>query len=173
VRYFKVLAFAVPYILLMLYLIISEPMIIGTYFLGGLLGLIILLCMLIWASGLRESILWGDQAGGDQGERADMELRESWERYNQSLRISVRGRTVTRAKIINVFNDFDSQYPDTRDYDDWLNKTKYHSAVRYTGKLYPPKKILSMAANIPLRRAPVGEEANQVFRELGFDIVNK
>ncbi|MBN2116288.1 MAG: hypothetical protein JW730_06950 [Anaerolineales bacterium] len=80
---------------------------------------------------------------------------------------------VTRQKILDTLHEFLSQYPDTQTYDDWLTKGTYKYAVRYDGRVFPPKHILSVATGIPTSEFNGGEQTNRVFRQLGFDVENK
>ncbi|PKN92923.1 MAG: hypothetical protein CVU44_12900 [Chloroflexi bacterium HGW-Chloroflexi-6] len=80
---------------------------------------------------------------------------------------------VTRQQVLDSLHEFASQYPDTNAYDDWLNKGTYKFAVRFDGRLYPPKQILSMATGIPTSDFSGGEQTNRIFRELGFDVGDK
>jgi len=82
-------------------------------------------------------------------------------------------KTVTRQRILDVLHEFAAQYPDTDSYDSWLQKGTYRYAIRYDGRLYPPKHILSLAAGIPTTEFGGGEQTNRVFRQLGFEIENK
>jgi len=56
--------------------------------------------------------------------------------------VTFLGREITRQQVIDAFNHFDSQYPDTNSYDSWINKRTYKYAIRYNSKLYPCKFIL-------------------------------
>jgi 5-methylcytosine-specific restriction protein A len=84
-----------------------------------------------------------------------------------------KGTTVTRQDILKAMGDFDAEYPDANTYDKWLDKDIYRYAVHYGDKPYPCKYILSQASGIPIREFSGGEQTNRVFRDLGFDVVNK
>jgi hypothetical protein len=149
---------AIPYLALLAILFYSEPMVIGTYFLGGLIGLLILMWMAIMVSGLRQQLIGNTTDEDDVNGRAE---------------IMFMNRVVTGADVLDALEEFRNQYPRTNDYDDWLNKDSYKYALRLDGTMYPPKKILSLAARIPTSEFSGGEPTNRVFGELGFDIVNK
>lgn len=89
------------------------------------------------------------------------------------METTFKHQTVTRQQIIAALNEFARQYPDTNAYDDWLNKGSYKFAVRFDGRLYPPKQILSMATGISTSDFSGGEQTNRIFRELGFDVGDK
>jgi 5-methylcytosine-specific restriction protein A len=70
-------------------------------------------------------------------------------------------------------HEFARQHPNTGSYDDWLKKETYKYAIRYDGRVYPPKHILSMVTGISTSEFNGGEQTNRVFRQLGFDVENK
>lgn len=82
-------------------------------------------------------------------------------------------KIVTRQRILEVLHEFATQYPDTDSYDAWLQKGIYRYVMRYDGRLYPPKHILSMVTGIPTAEFNGGQQTNRVFRQLGFEIENK
>ncbi len=79
-----------------------------------------------------------------------------------------RGITIRRADILRAVNEFDSgvraSYPVSR----WVTY-----AVRYTGRLYPPKEILRIATQCTERNfvRGGGPSVNRCFQQLGFEIV--
>lgn len=85
----------------------------------------------------------------------------------------LRGKEVTRQQVIDALSQFDSQYPHTNNYDSWLEKGNYKYAVRYCGKLYPCKYLLSLASDVPMGSFNGGDQTNRVFRTLGFEVINK
>ena len=87
--------------------------------------------------------------------------------------ISFRGKRITQQAILNALEAFASLYPNTNDFEGWLDNDAYHYAIDYKGKLYPPKHILSETTGISTTEFSGGEETNRVFRELGFSIVSK
>jgi hypothetical protein len=82
-------------------------------------------------------------------------------------------QVVTRENILRALHEFAEQYPDTEAFDNWLRKNTYRYMVRYDGRLYPPKQILSVATGIATEDFSGGEQTNRVFRQLGFDIEDK
>ena len=83
------------------------------------------------------------------------------------------GQKITRQQVIRAFKQFDNQYPCANDYDSWLDKGNYKYAVRYSGRLYPCKLILSLASGFPRSDYEGGKQTNNVFRRLGFEVINK
>ena len=82
-------------------------------------------------------------------------------------------KTVSAQEILRALEDFEAQYADTNDYDSWLDKRIYKYAVQYADRLYPCKYILSQATGIHTSEFGGGEQTNRVFRDLGFNVINK
>ena len=89
------------------------------------------------------------------------------------MKIIFKGKVVTRDQIQKALEEFRRQYPDTNSYEGWLDNVAYKYAVRYAGLLYPPKHILSQVTGIPTPYFNGGVETNHVFRELGFEVIDK
>ena len=85
-----------------------------------------------------------------------------------------KGATVSDEQILQAMKAFDAQWPhDSNEYDSWLEKKPYKYAVRRGRRLYPPKHILSRATRIDTSEFSGREQTNRVFRELGFQVINK
>lgn len=84
-----------------------------------------------------------------------------------------KGERISREAVLRALSSFDEDYPDSNQYDDWLDKGNYKYALTYGGKRYPCKYILSQASGLAIRIFSGGEETNRVFRELGFEVVAK
>jgi hypothetical protein len=84
-----------------------------------------------------------------------------------------KGIAVHRHEILDAIHKFDQAYPDTNQYDSWLEKNSYKFALIYRGKLYPCKHILSETTGIDTDYFSGGEPTNRVFRELGFTVIAK
>ena len=80
---------------------------------------------------------------------------------------------VTREDILRAMREFDQSYPDRNLYDRWLEKANYKYAISEGDRLYPPKHILSQATGISTREFSGGYETNTIFRQLGFEIIDK
>lgn len=89
------------------------------------------------------------------------------------MSINFKGRPITAQRVLNVMSDFDKQYPNTNDYDSWLNNSSYKYAVDHGGRLYPCKHILSRATGLSTALFNGGEQTNSVFRRLGFRVIDK
>ncbi|HEX2622602.1 MAG TPA: hypothetical protein VHL11_20725 [Phototrophicaceae bacterium] len=84
-----------------------------------------------------------------------------------------KGNQVTRDDILQTIKAFDSLYSDSNDYEEWQEKESYKYAIIYKDKLYPPKHILSEATGVSTSEFSGGEPTNRVFRQLGFEIIDK
>ncbi len=84
-----------------------------------------------------------------------------------------KGVIIKREAVIRAMDDFDECYPSTNQYDNWLDKDIYKFAIRYRGRLYPPKHILSEVSGFPATDFGGGKQTNRVFRQLGFEVGNK
>ena len=84
-----------------------------------------------------------------------------------------KGKKITDEMIKRVIYEFDRRYQHTNDYEQWLEKDSYKFALKYAEKLYPPKHILSEASGISTTKFNGGEQTNRVFRELGFNVIDK
>jgi hypothetical protein len=74
-------------------------------------------------------------------------------------------RTITRDDIFAAMKEFDLRFR--------LNEENSGTlyAVEEDGKRYPPKRILELATDVPVRDFYGGEPSNRVFRTLGFDVL--
>ncbi|MBK8902101.1 MAG: hypothetical protein IPM53_13020 [Anaerolineaceae bacterium] len=84
-----------------------------------------------------------------------------------------KGTLVTRDAVLRALRKFEQDYPDTNDYDSWLEKKNYQYAVQFNGRLFPPKYILSEVSGTSTKEFTGGEQTNRVFRALGFEVVSK
>jgi len=81
-----------------------------------------------------------------------------------------KGVTIKQEAVLRALDDFDDCYPSTNQYDNWLDKDGYKYAIRYRGRLYPPKHILSEVSGISRADFGGGKQTNRVFRQLGFEV---
>ena len=84
-----------------------------------------------------------------------------------------KGKRVTRDKIKAVIHEFDEQFRNSNSYDAWLGKGTYKYAIKYHGKLYPPKFILSRVTGMNISKFSGGIGTNRVFCQLAFDVAPK
>ncbi|MGB3905716.1 MAG: hypothetical protein WBB22_12405 [Anaerolineae bacterium] len=91
--------------------------------------------------------------------------------------VTLLGRPITRDDVVAALRHFDSMYPDTNDYNGWLDKRTYKYALRYAvrheRRLYPCKYILSLASGFDVTEFGGGQQTNNKFRRLGFEVIDK
>ena len=87
--------------------------------------------------------------------------------------VTLLGRPITREKVLRAFRHFDTEYPNTNDYDRWLEKRTYRYAVQQAGHLYPCKYILSLASGFDVSDFGGGQQTNNKFKRLGFKVIDK
>lgn len=78
---------------------------------------------------------------------------------------------VDRKKLEQAFKDFDKNWRSTNQYQKWEQNRNYLHAVSYKGKLYPPKRLISIATGISTRLFYGGAPANSYLAKFGFKIV--
>jgi 5-methylcytosine-specific restriction protein A len=87
--------------------------------------------------------------------------------------VALLGRPISKDGVLAALRDFDVTYPDTNDYDGWLDKRTYKYALLHAGRLYPCKYILSSASGLALSEFSGGEQTNSKFRRLGLEVTDK
>jgi 5-methylcytosine-specific restriction enzyme B len=83
-----------------------------------------------------------------------------------------KGIKISSNDVLKALEAFNKQYPSS-EYKNWLYNESYKFALKHDNKFYPPKYILSQITGISLNKFSGGEQTNNVFLELGFDIVDK
>lgn len=66
------------------------------------------------------------------------------------MQISFMNRSVSEKEVINALSEFDHRFPETNDFDQWLDKANYKYAIKFEDRLYPPKYILNMITHVNL-----------------------
>jgi hypothetical protein len=83
------------------------------------------------------------------------------------------GVSLSRDDVVRAIATFDREFPGTGSYDDWLAKESYKYALHHGGKVYPPKRILSLASGVRVQRFNGGSQTNHLLRSLGFKVTDK
>ena len=94
----------------------------------------------------------------------------------QSQDIGEKLTSVTREGILSAIIEFDREFPNTNDYDRWLEEENYKYALVFKNKLYPPKYIMSLVLGIPTSELMGGDSSygvNRYFRRKRFVITQK
>lgn len=77
-------------------------------------------------------------------------------------------------KIEKALEMFDRSFRDSKEFENWSDKKSQIYAVEWNGRIYPPKKVLSIATGIPVSEFVGGKSssaANKEFEKFGFKIV--
>lgn len=94
-------------------------------------------------------------------------------KVGKSMLIHFKGVEITRQAVLEAIKTFDTEYSDTNQYDSWLEKEQYKYALVYLDRYYPCKHILSQVSGIPTSEFNGGDQTNNVFIRLGFDVIEK
>lgn len=78
---------------------------------------------------------------------------------------------VERSSILAALNKFDEELRNTSEWAGWENKKTQRHAIDFEGKLYPPKKIISLATGRPVSAFSGGPQSNNYLRALNFKII--
>jgi hypothetical protein len=74
-------------------------------------------------------------------------------------------------KLVAAFEKFDNDYRQTAEWVDWEKNGTYRYAIEHDGKLYPVKKIVSLATDVSVRTFSGGNEANNYVKSRGFTVI--
>lgn len=66
---------------------------------------------------------------------------------------------------------FDNEFRNLDGWVDWEKNKAQKWAISNDGKIYPPKKIISIATKVPVNNFSGGPESNDYLEELGFKII--
>ena len=77
----------------------------------------------------------------------------------------------TPAVIVKTLERFDLELRDTAEWAGWEQKENNKYAIQHQGRLYPVKRIISLATNAPINSFSGGAEANNYIAGLGFSVV--
>jgi hypothetical protein len=86
---------------------------------------------------------------------------------------TLKGQNVSRDAVLEAMRVFDATFADPNGYDHWLESGIYKYAIRYAGRVYPPKYILSQVTGMPTNELRQSLRIRQVFRALGFVVAEK
>src|SRR3954469_19067260 len=77
---------------------------------------------------------------------------------------------VTRDQIEAALARFDAEHRDSPEFAGWEVKESQRFGLRYAGRLYPPKKVVSLATGAPVSGFSGGRETNAYLAARGFDV---
>lgn len=81
-------------------------------------------------------------------------------------------KAVESQAIVLAMQEFDRNWRDTKSYAGWENNKNYLHALSHAGRLYPPKRVISLATGMPTSSFYGGEPSNSYLRALNFSIVS-
>ena len=76
----------------------------------------------------------------------------------------------TREAILGAMSRFDQELRDTTYWQKWTEDETYKYAIPYENRLYPVKKIVSLATGVAVDEFSGGDEANNYVEERGFSV---
>ncbi|MDD4803272.1 MAG: hypothetical protein PHF24_10120, partial [Syntrophomonas sp.] len=78
----------------------------------------------------------------------------------------------TYEDVLKAMEQFDQNERSSAEWLGWENKQNHKYAIYYSDKLYPVKRIVSMATGTPVNSFSGGDEANNYLKTKGFEIVD-
>ena len=82
---------------------------------------------------------------------------------------------LTHESVLEAINVFDDELRDTAEWKRWMENNAYQYAIEHDSKLYPVKKIVSLATGETVGDFSGGRasgQANELVKRVGFNIVN-
>lgn len=79
---------------------------------------------------------------------------------------------VSRGKIAEALKTFDREHRNTPEFTGWEHKGTQRYSIVYTGKLYPPKMIISLSTGILRSKFSGGEQSNSYLVKCGFKVID-
>jgi hypothetical protein len=77
----------------------------------------------------------------------------------------------TREKLRAAIAEFDRRLRDTQDWQGWQENRAHKYAISYKSRLYPAKKIVSLATGKPVRHFSGGDETNTFLQRYKFNLI--
>src|SRR3546814_190243 len=85
--------------------------------------------------------------------------------------VSETAMNLTKRVALQDCKQFDEELRALPEWSGWDTRANQLYAVKHKGKLYPPKKILSLATGTPVMELHGGWQTNDVLQDLGLTIV--
>lgn len=80
-------------------------------------------------------------------------------------------KPVEHSTIVESLRTFDEKLRDTPEWLGWENNKAQRHAIEFEGRLYPPKKIISLATGMLVSAFSGGPQSNSYLRALDFSIM--
>lgn len=79
---------------------------------------------------------------------------------------------ISRETFLKALARYDTDFRDDPAQQGWETHGNQKFAIEHEGKLYPVKKVVSLATGVPLGEFSGGEESNGFVRTRGFQVVD-
>ena len=96
-------------------------------------------------------------------------MKIEYDPENKTVRISLPDRS--REQIIDAIVKFDAEFRETQDWQNWTEKENHKYAIQHNEKLYPVKKIISLATGVHVSEFSGGNQSNDYIKKHGFKII--
>lgn len=80
-------------------------------------------------------------------------------------------KAVSKERIEEALLEFDSHHRSKREWQSWETNQAHRYAIEAEGRLYPPKKIISIATGIAVAEFSGGHPTNSYLQKRGFTLV--
>ncbi len=85
--------------------------------------------------------------------------------------VALKLPTVKKEKLERALKQFDERFRDSAEWKGWTDNQAHRYAISANGKLYPAKKIVSLATGTPVGLFSGGQPTNGYLKRHGFTIV--
>jgi hypothetical protein len=72
--------------------------------------------------------------------------------------------------LLDAMDHFDTSLRESAEFAGWAEKKSQVYVIDYQGKLYPPKKVISIATQVPVNSFSGGQETNDYLSSRGFTV---
>ncbi|MDW7730424.1 MAG: hypothetical protein SCJ94_10550 [Bacillota bacterium] len=74
-------------------------------------------------------------------------------------------------QIIDALKKFDRDYRNSDEWIGWETKLSQKYAIKFGGKLYPPKMVISLATDLPRSEFSGGQQSNNYLSHYGLEVI--
>jgi len=79
---------------------------------------------------------------------------------------------VDKKDLLDAVSHFDLHLRDTEEWVGWTSHLNHKYAIYHDGKVYPVKKIISLATGFPVSKFSGGSQANSYMIKRGFNVIS-
>jgi hypothetical protein len=84
------------------------------------------------------------------------------------MTVRYRGHNISKQDLLQAMQRFRKEYPESNDYQRWLDNRSYTYSVTHKGHLYPPKYLISLITGMKTTEFKHADKIRSVFNQLGF-----